>query len=65
MKFMHVDVVNTETDQIIPQALERRGLKEVSEYPGVDFETTTVEGIALLGKFSLHFASGNLHAGYR
>ncbi|KAF1932409.1 uncharacterized protein M421DRAFT_403266 [Didymella exigua CBS 183.55] len=48
-KFMSVNIVNEDADEIIKRALKKVNVDEVEGWPGTDFDTTTDAGKALLG----------------
>ena len=52
-KFMSVNIVNEDAEEIIKRALENIDVDEVQEWPGTDFDMTTDSGKALLGKMGL------------
>lgn len=49
-KFMSVNIVNEDAEEIIKRALETADVDEVQSWPGTDFDMTADAGKALLGE---------------
>lgn len=49
-KFMSVNIVNEDAEEIIKRALEQAEVDDVQGWPGTDFDMTSDGGKALLGK---------------
>jgi hypothetical protein len=62
--YIATHVVNDDTVKLVARALKNNKLDDLSEWPGVTFETDSEEWAALVGKFSQHhlFSPGNLEA---
>jgi hypothetical protein len=53
-KFMSVNIVNEDAEEIIRRALEKVDVDGVQGWPGTDFDMTSDGGRALLGEFDVH-----------